>query len=152
LKAADGEDGVRPGVTAAESAELRELKKRNQVLEQENEILRRAPAFSLVMRSQKMYVLVRDLAVDGIPVTLACRVVGFSTQAVSKSRANSATDRDWDDTHVRLGIPVALAEAPPGNAPCSCGSAASPSCAAGGSRHGGGAGFRDRPGGSGVLW
>jgi transposase len=45
LKIADVEDGVRPGVTAAESAELRELKKRNRVLEQENEILRRAAAF-----------------------------------------------------------------------------------------------------------
>jgi transposase len=45
LKLADIEDGVRPGVTAAESAELRELKKRNRLLEQENEILRRAAAF-----------------------------------------------------------------------------------------------------------
>jgi transposase len=45
LNLADIEDGVRPGVTAAESAELRELKKRNRVLEQENEILRRAAAF-----------------------------------------------------------------------------------------------------------
>jgi transposase len=45
LQAADVEDGVRPGVTAAESAENRELKKRVRVLEQENEILRRAAAF-----------------------------------------------------------------------------------------------------------
>ena len=45
MKIADVEDGVRPGVTAAESAELRELKKRNRLLEQENEILRRAAAF-----------------------------------------------------------------------------------------------------------
>ena len=45
LNLADIEDGVCPGVTAAESAELRELKKRNRVLEQENEILRRAAAF-----------------------------------------------------------------------------------------------------------
>lgn len=45
LKLADIEDGVRPGVTTAEMAEVRELKKRNRVLEQENEILRRAAAF-----------------------------------------------------------------------------------------------------------
>ena len=45
LKLADVEDGVRPGVMAAESAELRDAKKRIRVLEQENEILRRAAAF-----------------------------------------------------------------------------------------------------------
>jgi transposase len=45
LNLADIEDGVRPGVTAAESVENRELKKRVRVLEQENEILRRAAAF-----------------------------------------------------------------------------------------------------------
>jgi transposase len=45
LKLADIEDGVRPGVTAAEAAELRDAKKRVRVLEQENEILRRAAAF-----------------------------------------------------------------------------------------------------------
>ena len=45
LQLADVEDGVRPGVTASESAELRELRKRNRLLEQENEILRRAAAY-----------------------------------------------------------------------------------------------------------
>jgi len=45
LKAADIDDGVRPGITTSEAAELRELKKRNRTLEQENEILRRAAAF-----------------------------------------------------------------------------------------------------------
>ena len=45
LKLADVDDGVRPGVTSSESAELRELKKRNRMLEQENEILRRAAAY-----------------------------------------------------------------------------------------------------------
>ena len=45
LKLADIEDGDAPGVTSAEAAEVRELRKRNRVLEQENEILRRAAAF-----------------------------------------------------------------------------------------------------------
>lgn len=45
LKLADVEDGVRPGVTLSDNAELRELRKRNRTLEQENEILRRAAAF-----------------------------------------------------------------------------------------------------------
>jgi transposase len=44
LKLADI-DGVRPGVTSSEAAELRELRKRNRTLATENEILRRAAAF-----------------------------------------------------------------------------------------------------------
>jgi transposase-like protein len=45
LHRADVEDGHRPGQTAPESAELRELKRRNRLLEQENEVLRRAAAY-----------------------------------------------------------------------------------------------------------
>jgi len=45
LKVADVDDGVRPGVTTTESQELRELRRRNKVLETENDILRRAAAF-----------------------------------------------------------------------------------------------------------
>ncbi len=45
LAKADVEDGLRPGATKEESAELRALKKRNRELEQENEILRRAAAY-----------------------------------------------------------------------------------------------------------
>ena len=45
MKKADVEDGNRPGVTAKESVELLELKKRNRLLEQDNEVLRRAAAY-----------------------------------------------------------------------------------------------------------
>jgi len=45
LRRADVDDDVKPGVTSVENAELRELRKRNRLLEQENEILRRAAAY-----------------------------------------------------------------------------------------------------------
>ena len=45
LKVADVEDGVKPGVTQADAAELREAKKGIRLLEQENEILGRAAAY-----------------------------------------------------------------------------------------------------------
>ena len=46
LKIADVEDGLRLGVTPADSLELREAKKRIRLLEQEVEVLRRAAAHS----------------------------------------------------------------------------------------------------------
>ncbi len=45
LKKADIEDGTRAGSTAADQAENRELRKRLRLLEQENEVLRRAAAY-----------------------------------------------------------------------------------------------------------
>ena len=45
MHAADVEDGNRPGVTTSESVELRELRRRNRLLEQEVEVLRRAAAY-----------------------------------------------------------------------------------------------------------
>jgi transposase len=45
LKTADVEDGIKPGSTAAENAELRAAKRRIRLLEQENEVLRRAAAY-----------------------------------------------------------------------------------------------------------
>lgn len=45
MKKADIEDGRRPGVTEDERKELREAKKRIRLLEQENEVLRRAAAY-----------------------------------------------------------------------------------------------------------
>ena len=45
LKAADVEDGIKPGVAAAEQEELRKAKRRIRLLEQENEVLRKAAAY-----------------------------------------------------------------------------------------------------------
>jgi transposase len=45
LRTAAVEDGTRPGVTTTELAENRELKRRVRLLEQENEVLRRAAAY-----------------------------------------------------------------------------------------------------------
>ena len=45
LRQAEVEEGAKPGVTRGESAELRELRRRNKLLEQENEVLRRAAAY-----------------------------------------------------------------------------------------------------------
>jgi len=51
-----------------------------------------------------MFPLVRDLAAEGIPVRLTCRVLGFSTQAFYKWRANPVCDREWSDAHVTNAI------------------------------------------------
>jgi len=45
VKRAEIEDGEREGLTLAEEAEIRDLKKRNKLLEMENEVLRRAAIY-----------------------------------------------------------------------------------------------------------
>ena len=44
--------------------------------------------------------LVRDLACDGIPVKVTCRVLRFSPQAFYKWRANPVSAREWSDAHL----------------------------------------------------
>jgi putative transposase len=44
--------------------------------------------------------LVLDLAADGVPVAVACRVLGFSKQAFYKWKASPVCDRDWADAHL----------------------------------------------------
>ena len=46
------------------------------------------------------YPLVLDLAADGIPVAVTCRVLGFSKQAFYAWRQNPVSQRDWDDAHL----------------------------------------------------
>ena len=45
MRAADVDDGLKPGTTATENAELRDAKKRIRLLEQQNEVMRRAAAY-----------------------------------------------------------------------------------------------------------
>ncbi|WP_281450342.1 IS3 family transposase [Paenarthrobacter nitroguajacolicus] len=89
------------GPASDDSAEMRELKKRNRLLEQENEILRRAAAYLARDINPKMtYPLVTDLAADGVPVAVTCRVLGFSKQGYYRWRASPVTERDWVDAHL----------------------------------------------------
>ncbi|MFW0775263.1 IS3 family transposase [Paenarthrobacter nitroguajacolicus] len=89
------------GPAGGDSAEMRELKKRNRLLEQENEILRRAAAYLARDINPKMiYPLVTDLAAHGVPVAVTCRVLGFSKQGYYRWRASPVTERDWIDAHL----------------------------------------------------
>ena len=47
-----------------------------------------------------IYPLVLDLAADGVPVTVTCRVLGFSKQAFYKWRARPVSARDWAEAHL----------------------------------------------------
>ncbi|MFQ6485503.1 IS3 family transposase [Brachybacterium epidermidis] len=81
MRQADVEDGARPGKTRVESSELRELRRRNRLLEQGNEVLRRAAAYlSQANLPKSFYPLVSELAADGIPVAVSLRVLKLSRQ------------------------------------------------------------------------
>ncbi|WP_324192983.1 transposase [Nocardia cyriacigeorgica] len=45
MRQTDVDDGVKPGTTSSEAAELREARRRIRLLEQENEVLKRAAAY-----------------------------------------------------------------------------------------------------------
>jgi putative transposase len=47
-----------------------------------------------------MYPLVQELASDGIPVVVACRVLGFTPQAFHKWKQAPISDREWSNAHL----------------------------------------------------
>ncbi|MCV7210630.1 IS3 family transposase [Mycolicibacterium canariasense] len=105
LKIADREDGRGQPASASDAddmaAQLREAHKRIKLLEQEAEVMRRAVGYLSRDANPKMtYPLVLDLAADRIPVTVTCRVLGFTTQAFYKWRKAPVSQRDWDDAHL----------------------------------------------------
>ncbi|MFI0538789.1 IS3 family transposase [Streptomyces sp. WSLK1-3] len=93
MRRADIDDGSRPGTTSHESAELREARRRIKLLEQENEVLRRAAAYlSQAHLPKRIYPLVKELAVDGVPVTVACRVLKLARQPYYRWLGKPVTD------------------------------------------------------------
>ncbi|MCI4066313.1 IS3 family transposase [Micromonospora sp. R77] len=84
-----------PGTAGSESAELREARKRIRLLEQENEVLRRAAAYlSQAHLPKRLYPLVSELAADGIPVAVTCRVLKIARQPYYRWRARRVTDAE----------------------------------------------------------
>jgi hypothetical protein len=102
MRLADVDDGIRPGVTSSESAELREPKKRNWVLDRRTRSLRRAAAYFAREISPKWqnYPLVRDPAADGVPVAVICGALGFSKQAFYAWQRHPVAQRNWDGAHL----------------------------------------------------
>lgn len=47
-----------------------------------------------------MFPLVLDLAADGVPVAVTCRVLNFSKQAFYKWKSNPVPVRDWEEAHI----------------------------------------------------
>ncbi|QTE28061.1 IS3 family transposase [Pengzhenrongella sicca] len=101
MQAADVQDGNRPGVTVSESAELREMRRRNRLLEQENEIRARGGVLCPGAPAGKMmYPLVSELASDGIPVAVTCRVLKLARQPYYRWLAAPITARDLDEAYL----------------------------------------------------
>lgn len=69
MSRADRDDGIKPGPTTTELAELRDAKRRIRMLEQENEVLRRRCRVSVAVKHlpEMTFPLVRELACDAKP-------------------------------------------------------------------------------------
>ncbi|MBF6428717.1 IS3 family transposase [Nocardia cyriacigeorgica] len=100
MRQADIDEGNKPGITSSESAELAELRRRNRLLEQENEVLRRAAAYlSQAHLPKRLYPLVSELAADGIPVAVTCRVLNLARQPYYRWQASPVTDAELTEAY-----------------------------------------------------
>ncbi|MET7319590.1 IS3 family transposase [Streptomyces sp. NPDC005549] len=99
LRRADTDEGSGPAPASDASAELREARKRIRLLEQENEVLRRAAAYlSQANLPKMMYPLVRELAAAAaphrVPVAVTCRVLKLARQPYYRWLASPVTDSE----------------------------------------------------------
>ncbi|MFG2967093.1 IS3 family transposase [Streptomyces sp. NPDC048288] len=100
MRRADIDDGAKPGVTSQESAELREARRRIKLLEQENEVLRRAAAYlSQAHLPKRIYPLVKELAADGTPVAVTCRVLKLARQPYYRWLDKPVTDTVLEEAY-----------------------------------------------------
>ncbi|MBF6271684.1 IS3 family transposase [Nocardia farcinica] len=92
VRQAEVDDGDEPGPTRTESAELRDARRRIRLLEQENEVLRRAAAYlSQAQLPERLYPLVKELAAGRIPVAVTCRVLQLARQPYYRWLAEPVT-------------------------------------------------------------
>ncbi|MCM3331400.1 IS3 family transposase [Kocuria palustris] len=100
IRQADIDDGNRFGRSREDAAETRELKRRVRLLEQENEVLRRAAAYlSQANLPKRFYPLVSELAADGIPVSVSLRVLKLSRQPYYRWRNQGVTTAELAEAY-----------------------------------------------------
>ncbi|MFI7351548.1 IS3 family transposase [Streptomyces sp. NPDC049936] len=100
MRRADIDEGARPGTTSQESAELREARRQIKLLEQENEVLRRAAAYlSQAHLPKRNYPLVKELAGGGVPVTVTCRVLKLARQPYYRWLDQPVTDAVLEEAY-----------------------------------------------------
>ncbi|MGW3492948.1 IS3 family transposase [Streptomyces sp. NPDC001020] len=100
MRRADIDDGVKPGTSTQENSELRAARQRIKLLEQENEVLRRAAAYlSQANLPKRIYPLVKELAVDEVPVTVTCRVLKLARQPYYHWLDRPVTDAVLEEAH-----------------------------------------------------
>ncbi|MGW7529867.1 IS3 family transposase [Streptomyces sp. NPDC054783] len=100
MRRADIDDGTKPGTTSQESPGLREARRRIKLLEQENEVLRRAAAYlSQAHLPKRIYPLVKELAAGGVPVTVTCRVLKLARQPYYRWLDRPVTDAVLEEAY-----------------------------------------------------
>ncbi|MCM3513824.1 IS3 family transposase [Nocardioides sp. P86] len=105
LRQADIDDGIKPGVTRDDAAELREARRRIRRLEQENEVLRRAAAYlSQANLPKRFYPLVRDLASSGVPAEVSLQVLELGRSPYYRWLARPVTDSELAEAYLANAI------------------------------------------------
>ena len=96
MRQADIDEGTKPGRSTGDSGELREARRRIKLLEQENEVLRRAAAYLLQANLPGKALPAGERApADGIPVAVTCRVLKLARQPYYRWLANPITDAEY---------------------------------------------------------